>query len=162
MITANEDTKKHVSAINYFSDQVCWNGNNLIILSLKNFCYHKDFKVICDASISLLKDNNKFEKLRKFNESLKNIPNCKDVTKWLLNCLIALIKQKSDNKRVFQEFTNFGLVENKANILQKAVFFYFTFFQASSVHFNFFKSGTNKANMYTNVWTNNRHLWPVN
>ncbi len=89
-------------------------------LSMFNL-FVKDFKVICDASVCLLKDSSKLEKLNIFNEALKDIPNCKEVTKWFLKCLIAFLKQRTDKKIAHREFVKAGLDENKANVLQKIV-----------------------------------------
>ena len=88
----------------------------------KYFLNLKDFKIIAEACIVYLFDQDKLERLNKLNHSLVQVENCKDIAKWLLKNVSFALKSQIDETKIFKFFhSTLGLIETKAQLLKELV-----------------------------------------
>ena len=82
----------------------------------------KDFKILAEACIIYLFDQDKLERLNKLNHSLVQVENCKDISKWLLKNVSLALKSQIDETKIFKFFhSTLGLIESKAQMLKELV-----------------------------------------
>jgi len=80
----------------------------------------KDFKVIAEASIVYLYDIDKLERLNTLNQSLSQVENCKEISKWTMKHVSNTIKQKLEISKLNKHYqANLGLNETKSIILKE-------------------------------------------
>ncbi len=78
--------------------------------------------MLVDAAISYLHDKDKLEKFNKLNKTLTQIDNCKDIAKWLLKTLSIALKHNIEPNKISKYLqSNFGLDENKSNVVKELV-----------------------------------------
>ncbi len=87
--------------------------------SILNF---KDFRTVAEASIIFIYDTDKLERLNTLNQSLTQVENCKEISKWIMKVISSMMKQKLEISKLTKYFqNNCGLDEAKASILKELV-----------------------------------------
>jgi len=79
----------------------------------------KDFKVISEAAIVFIFDTDKLERLNTLNQSLSQVENCKEITKWIIKIISLTLRQNIDEQALTKHFmSSFGIDEHKSSILK--------------------------------------------
>ena len=76
--------------------------------------------MIAEASIVYLYDIDKLERLNTLNQSLSQVENCKEISKWIMKHTSNTIKQKLEISKLSKHYqANLGLNETKSIILKE-------------------------------------------
>lgn len=102
--------------INIFS---CENMDSAETTSQISSLSDDDFRIISEACLLFSYSANKSEKLENLNESLVQVPNSKDIAKWLIKQITPLLGIES--QKLAKEIKLLGLNENKAQLLMEIV-----------------------------------------
>ena len=71
--------------------------------------------MIAEASIVYLYDSDKLERLNTLNQSLSQVENCKEISKWIMKHVSYTMRQKLEVSKLSKHFqANLGLNETKA------------------------------------------------
>lgn len=77
---------------------------------------------MAEASIVYLYDGDKLERLNTLNQSLTQVENCKEISKWIMKVISSVMKQKLEISKLSKYFqNNLGLDELKSSVLKELV-----------------------------------------